>query len=240
MAKKKTNISEEYEYEYEVEAGEEEEVKELPFRFYEAPLVGKQYHFYLSDFIGPAKDYVEMIQRIKTASPHDIIYIYLNTPGGYINTGIQIISAIKISQAHIVTVIEGEVCSLGTIIFLHGDEMVVHDHCLFMVHNHSGGAFGKGHEYLASANATARWFTELAEETYAGFMTDAEIKRMMAGEDFWMNSQEVRERLQNFVKHLDKKQKMLEVERQAGEEEAAAPRNTPRKKRATKKKAVKK
>ena len=236
--KKKKNTDEEYEYES--EAGEDE-AKEQAFHFYEAPLAGKQYHFYLSDSIGPPKDYVEMIQRIKCASPHDVIYVYLNTPGGHINTGIQIISAIKMSQAHVITVIEGEVCSLGTLIFLHGDEMVVHDHCLFMVHNHSGGAYGKGHEYLASANATARWFGELAEETYAGFMTEAEIKRMMAGEDFWMTSTEVRERLQNFVKHLDDQRKMREAEQAKAEEEAAKPkpRRAPRKK-AAKKKTTKK
>lgn len=237
MANKKKKTADE-EYEYESDASEDEE-REQAFHLYEAPLAGKQYHFYLSDSIGPPKDYVEMIQRIKTASPHDIVYIYLNTPGGHINTGIQIISAMKMSQGHIVTVIEGEVCSLATLIFLHGDEMVVHDHCLFMVHNHSGGAYGKGHEYLASANATARWFGELAEETYAGFMTEAEIKRMMSGEDFWMTSTEVRERLQNFVKHLDKKQKMLEAEQVKAKKEATKPQPRPRKKRVSKKKASK-
>ena len=235
MAKKK--LDEEYEYETET-AGET--VKEPAVLYFEAPLAGKAHHFYLSESIGAAKDYVEMIQRIKSASPHDVIYIYLNTPGGFINTGIQIISAIKMSQAHVVTVLEGEVCSLGTLIFLHGDEMVVHDHCLFMIHNHSGGAYGKGHEYLASANATARWFEQLARDTYLGFLTEEEIKRMLAGEDFWMCSDEVRERLQHYVKHLEKVQKQKELEEQQAAEEEAAPKRAPRKKRASKKKATKK
>lgn len=237
MARKKIKASEEeYEYEYETEAGDDSE-KEMAFHMFEAPLAGKQYHFYLSDAIGPPKDYVEMIHRIKAASPHDIIYIYLNTPGGHINTGIQIISAMKMSQAHIVTVVEGEVNSLGTLIFLHGDEMVVHNHCLFMVHNHSGGAFGKGHEYLASANATAKWFEEFARDTYAGFLTDNEIDRMLAGEDFWMTSPQIRERLQNFVKHLDKKQKLLEAEKDVAEGKVT--QRAPRKKRVSKKKLPK-
>lgn len=236
MAKNKKASEEEYEYEYESEAKDDSE-KEMAFHFYEAPLAGKAYHFYLSDPLGPPREYVEMIHRIKCASPHDVIYIYLNTPGGQINTGIQLISAMKMSQAHIVTVVEGEVCSLGTLIFLYGDEMVVHDHCLFMVHNHSGGAFGKGHEYLASANATVKWFEEFARDTYTGFMTESEIDRLLDGADFWMTSPEIRERLQNFVKHLDKKQKMLEAERQAAEEEAAKPQPRARKKRVSKKKA---
>jgi len=233
MAKKKLT---EEEYEYETEAGDEENEKEKAFDAFETPLAGKAYHFYLSDSVGAPKDYVEMIQRIKYAGPQDVIYIYLNTPGGRIDTGIQIISAMRTSHAHVVTVLEGEVCSLGTLIFLSGDEMIVHDHCLFMVHNHSGGAYGKGHEYLASANATAKWFEELARDTYLGFMTEAEIKRMLAGEDFWMTSNEVRDRLKLFVSHLEKKQKQAEAEEAVQEKPAS---RAPRKKRASKKKATK-
>jgi len=231
MSKTKKVATEEEEYEY--ESGGDDSEKEPAVQFYEAPLAGKQYHFYISDSIGAPKDYVEMIQRIKAAGPHDVIYIYLNTPGGYISTGIQIISAMKMSQGHVVTVLEGEVCSLGTLLFLHGDEMVVNDHCLFMIHNHSGGAYGKGHEYLASATATARWYAELARDTYLGFMTEEEINRMLAGEDFWMTSSEVRERLQLFVKHLEAEQKAKEAEKEA------AKQPQPRKKRASKKKAAK-
>lgn len=238
MATKKKKATEE-EYEYEAEAGDEREDQKA-FVFYESPLAGKVYHFYLSESIGAAKDYVEMIQRIKSAGPHDVIYIYLNTPGGYINTGIQIISAMRISGAHIITVIEGEVSSLGTLIFLHGDEMIVHDHCLFMVHNHSSGQYGKGHEYLASAQATSKWFEELARDTYSGFMSELEINQMLDGKDFWMTSSEVRERLQTFVKHLEKKQKAREAEDKKAEEEAAKPQPRPRKKRVAKKKAAKK
>jgi ATP-dependent protease ClpP protease subunit len=232
MAKKKVN---ETEYEYESESGDEV-VKEPAVICFETPLAGKALHFYLSESVGAAKDYIEMIQRIKCAGPHDVVYIYLNTPGGYINTGIQIISAMKISQAHIITVLEGEVSSLGTLIFLHGDEMVVHDHCLFMIHNHSGGLFGKGHEYLAQANATSKWFEEFARDTYLGFLTEDEIGRMLAGEDFWMGSIEVRERLQDFVAHLEEKQKLKELEAKKAEEDAAKPQPKPRKKRVAKKK----
>jgi len=238
MSKKKKNKDVDEDFEFDSEAGDEQE-DEKAFVYFETPIVGKVHHFYLSESIGSAKDYVEMIQRIKMASPHDVIYIYLNTPGGYISTGIQLISAMKVSGAHIITVIEGEVSSLGTLLFLYGDEMVVHDHCLFMVHNHSSGQYGKGHEYLASANATAQWFERLARDTYTGFMTDDEIKRMLAGEDFWMSSEEVRERLQTFVQYLEKKQKQKEAEAKKAATEAAKPQPRPRKKRVAKKKITK-
>lgn len=174
------------------------------FGFYEQPYGGKIYHFYVSSDISGPQNYVQMIQTIRSAGPNDVVYIYLNTDGGRLDTGVQIINAMKNSQAHIATVVEGSCCSLGTIIFLHGDEMVAQPHALFMIHNHSGGAVGKGHEYMAQATATTRWFERLAKETYLGFLTEDELNRMLKGEDFWMDADEVNRRLKKYVKHLEK------------------------------------
>ena len=69
-------------------------------------------------------------------------------------------------------------------------------------------------------------------------MTNAEIKRMLNGEDFWMTSNDVRARLLTYVKHLEKKQKAFEAEAKRAEKEAANPQPRPRKKRVAKKKAA--
>lgn len=176
------------------------------FVYYVSP-VQRVHHFYLSKPIGEPADYIEMIHRIKRAGPNDVVYIYLNTPGGFTSTGVQIISAMRTSQAHIVTVLEGEVASLGTLIFLSGDEFVVHDHCLFMIHNFSGGTYGKGHEQVAQIEGTVKWFEKLAKQTYLPFLTEEELDRVTRGEDMWMDSDEVRRRLTRMVKILRKEQR---------------------------------
>lgn len=177
------------------------------FGYFEQPYGGKIHHFYLSNDLRGPQHYVQMVHILRSATPNDMVYIYLNTDGGRVDTGVQIINAMKNSQAHVCTVVEGSCCSLGTVIFLHGDEMVAEPHALFMVHNHSGGAVGKGHEYMAQATATTKWFERLARETYIGFLTPEEFDRMMKGEDFWMDSDEVNRRLKKYVKHLEVKAK---------------------------------
>ena len=124
----------------------EENQDEKPYRLFEEARPGKSVHVYISDGIGEAKDYVELIQRIKTACPDDVIYIYLNTPGGYMDAGMQIILAMRLSKARLITVLEGKVCSLGALIFLSADEFVVHENTVLMIHNHTGGhlSFGTG------------------------------------------------------------------------------------------------
>ena len=105
-----------------------------------------------------------MIHRIKMAGPEEMVYIHLNTPGGHLDTGVQIVNAIQSSQAHIVCSVEAESHSLGTLIFLAADEFIVHDNCMMMFHNFSGGVYGKGHEQKAQLDATIQWFTDLARK----------------------------------------------------------------------------
>jgi ATP-dependent protease ClpP protease subunit len=171
---------------------------------------GKTFHIYLLDEIQFPKEYINIIHTIKTASPHDIIYMYLNTPGGYLDTGVQLISAMRASQAHVITVLEGTVASLGALLFLCGDEFIVNPHILLMIHNHSGGQWGKGHEYLAKAEATAKWFETIARDVYRDFLTEDELKEMLDGKDFWLQTEDVKKRLERKIKAVNKRMKEKE------------------------------
>lgn len=182
-----------------------EDKKDSSFVCFEQSSPGKVYHFYISKPIGSPKEYVEMIHKIKTASPNDACYLYLNTPGGQLDTGVQIMTAMRSSNARIITVLEGEVCSLGTLIFLCGEEFIVHEHSLLMIHNHSGGQWGKGHEYMARAEATVKWFETIAKDVYGDFLTTEEIQQMLDGRDFWFQAEEIKKRLSKMVRTMTKR-----------------------------------
>lgn len=173
------------------------------------PLMYQQYtatrqqnitHFYLSDGVDDPKYYTDLIHQIRTAQPQDIVYIHLNTPGGRLDTGIQIINAIADSAARIIGVLDSKAYSLGTLIFLACDEFVIHDNCLFMIHNYSGGMYGKGNEQQAELAATVKWFAKIADKYYYPFLSKEEIGRVLRGEDFWMDSDDVKKRLKQMVK----------------------------------------
>lgn len=171
-----------------------------PFAVFEMPTNQRHISIYLSDAIGDPIDYTDVIQRIKTAKASDVVYIHLNTPGGRVDTGIQIMNAMANTPAHVVTVLEGEACSIGSLIFLCGDEFVVNDDCIFMIHNYSGGYRGKGHELGSFVTAYNEYFEKVARKKYYGFLTEDEIKRVVKGEDFWFDSEEVRQRLDRMVR----------------------------------------
>lgn len=209
---------------------DEEEEKERPYSAYEQKAIMRAFHFYISGSIEEPRHYTEMIHQIRIAQPNDAIHIHLNTPGGYVSTGVQIINAIQSSQGRVVTHLEGEVCSMGSVLFLAGHEMVCYDNCLMMFHNYSAGHIGKGHEVTASVEATNKWFHQLMRDICTPFLSTKELDRIIRGEDIWMQSEEIGERLKTMTEELAK-----EVE----EEKVIVAKKTPRKKRTTKKRSTK-
>ena len=153
------------------------------------------YHFYIIDEIGEPDSFLDLINTLKTAEEHDTVFIYLNTPGGSLQTTVQVISAIRQSRATVVTCLEGEVCSAGTLIFLSGNRHIVNPNCTFMIHNYSQWLGGKGNEVALRVKYSEHYFKKLAMDLYNGFLTEEEIQSVIEGKDYWMESDEVIERL---------------------------------------------
>lgn len=175
-------------------------VEKKPYKMFEQTFTASHIHYYLSTAVGEPDDYIDMIYKISMAGPADTIFFHLNTPGGTLDTGVQLINAIQNTQAKVVMILEGMAHSLGTLLFLCGDEMVVNDHCMMMFHNFNGGIIGKGNEITLELEATNKWFATLAKQIYIPFMTEDEVHRISRGEDMWMQSPEIRKRLNHMIK----------------------------------------
>jgi len=170
--------------------------QQTPYKSFKVIHQATEHHFYISQAIGDPDGYIDMIYEITNAAEEDVVYIHLNTIGGQLDTGVQIINAIQNSGATVVTILEGVAHSLGTLIFLAGDERVVNDHCMMMFHNFSAGVAGKGNEMVSELTATVKWFEALANDFYVPFLTPDEVARLVRGEDFWMQSEEIKKRLE--------------------------------------------
>lgn len=178
----------------------EEKKKQLPYTFYENSITTRILTFYVSDSIQDPLKYTDMIHKINTAQTDDTIYIHLNTPGGYMSTGVQIINAMQSTPAHVVTVLAARAFSMGTFIFLAGDEYLLHDDSRMMFHNFSGETGGKGNEMASMVESTVSWFTKLLKKYCSPFLTDDEVNRIIKGEDIWMDADEIRKRLIKIAK----------------------------------------
>lgn len=187
---------------------DEPEHEQKPFYYYAQPASRQVHHYYISSVIEEPHLYVDLIHRLTTSHAEEIVYLHLNTIGGNLATGVQIINAIRQSRAHIVAAVEGEAYSLATLIFLAADEWIVHDNCLFMFHDFSSWTGGKGHsEQKSSLDASLKWYRDLATSLYIPFLSQAELDRVLRGEDLYLHSEDVRARLGKLVKQMEKDQK---------------------------------
>ena len=180
------------------QAPEEEEGMDTivpAYQRFESQITARQISFYLSGEILEPRYYAEILYTLRTASEHDVVFFHLNTPGGNFDSGLQLINNMLATRAHVVTVLEARAYSMGALLFLSGDELIVHDNCQLMFHNYSSALLGKGNEQQAQVLAIGKWFAKVMQNICLPFLKDEELARILRGEDIWMESEEIRRRL---------------------------------------------
>ena len=155
---------------------------------------GIEYTIYINAEITAPGDFNEVCDALDNASPEDIIYIKLNTPGGRLDSALMLRDSIKNSPADVMAVCSGTVASAGTMIALSCDALYAADHLEFMCHNYTGGAYGKGHELQAAQDFTGGHFREVMQAVYTDFLSKREIKHLVGGKDYYFSSKETLER----------------------------------------------
>lgn len=162
-----------------------------------------RHRVYISDDLDAPAEYIELIDLLRSAAAHDTFTIYLNTAGGQVDTGLQLINAIRDSAAEVTMVLDTRAYSMGAFMFLAGDIQVVPDHAQLMLHHYSGGLLGKGNEQLAEVKATSRNFEKLFRSICLPFLTPDEITHIMNGQDLWLDAEEIRRRLKRCAREAE-------------------------------------
>lgn len=168
---------------------------------------GDTISIYLTGEIVEPAEYNEACHSIATATEGQTIYLYINTPGGILDSGFAIVNALTETKAHTVAIIQGTVASAGTIITLACKEIIAKPFSTFMIHNYSmsGGGFAKGHELKQRQTYMDGHNVRTFNAIYSGFLTPKEIKEMIDGKDFWMDDVEVTKRFEKRAIYLAKK-----------------------------------
>lgn len=161
--------------------------------------VATAYDYYLTGEIGEPHEYVDLCDVLRNALPEDEVTIRINSGGGLIATGNQIINAINDSEAYVRGYIESSCGSMATMIFLACHAWAVSENAEFFIHTSSGGLFGKESETYAQSMFVRKKTHKLITKTYSGFLSEAEIAKVLEGTDLYFDSEDILERLDRFV-----------------------------------------
>jgi ATP-dependent protease ClpP protease subunit len=157
---------------------------------------GAIHNFYIYGSVSEdINDYVDMITIMDLAEETDVINMYINTPGGSLETTISIVHAMLRSPAHIVCHADGQVASAGTLIFFAGKSFVVYPFAHAMFHDASTIIGGKVSENLKAAEATSILIKKICMELYRPYFTKKEVKSILAGGDVYLSSEELHDRV---------------------------------------------
>jgi len=169
--------------------------------------LGNLHEFYLTGDIKEAEHYTEWFDHIRRAQQTDIVKVYINSFGGDLFTAIQFMRVMGESQATVICSVEGACMSAATMIFLCADAFEISEHSMFMFHNYSGGAFGKGGEMIDQLNHEREWSEKLLTGVYEDFLTKKEIDSILDNKDIWMDGDEVVNRLEKKAKKVKRSNK---------------------------------
>lgn len=160
---------------------------------YSYPIHSHDHVIYIDD-LSWLEDHQDRLQVIRQATPDDSIRIVINSPGGCVNIAMAYISAIRESQAEVITHAEGQVCSAGTVLWLASKDRSVSPLTVFMFHNYQGGAIGDGANMYSQIVFEKQYFDRLIDKFYTGVLTAQEIATIKGGGQVWMDEVEILKR----------------------------------------------
>lgn len=158
------------------------------------------HELFLTDEIQAPCCYNSWISAIQNAGPGDIITIHINSPGGYLDTGIQLYGALISSKATIKVLVEGGCCSAATMVMMAADELYIDANAYFMFHAYTGGRVGKFNSLQEDAKFQEKWFPAISKEIYQDFLTETELNDLLSGKDFWLDATDVQTRYERLMK----------------------------------------
>lgn len=120
------------------------------------------------------------------------IDVYINSYGGEVAEGVAIYNALKRHKAKVRTICDGFACSIASVIFMAGDERIMNEASMLMIHNAWSFAEGNAAELRKTADDLEK-ITQLSVETYKANsnLTEEEIKELMDAETWILPSEAV-------------------------------------------------
>lgn len=93
-----------------------------------------EFSLYIYDILMDPIYYAELFHILRSAKFGDIIYIYINSPGGDINTLCSFSSVIEETNASVITYVDGSADSAAFVLAFMGDEIVFSEFSQMMAH----------------------------------------------------------------------------------------------------------
>ena len=157
-------------------------------------------NIYITQELSYPWEYNEFKQKLLMAKDYNIINLYINCPGGMVDSAFYMYDAIKNCKGKVIGHLSGTVASGGTIITMACSDITVAEFTQFMIHNYSAhGISGKGHEIKDYVKFNDSELNIAFKKIYGNFLTEKEIQEIIDGKDLWINTENVLSRWESKI-----------------------------------------
>lgn len=139
------------------------------------------------EFPSPEKVADEIATLYQYSEEYSTLLIYINSPGGHLNTLIELMTATK-KFSNVITVGGGEIASAGFILWCSGDIRVIQPYTMVMAHRESYGNSGKTDQHLSQAEHVDSIGRRIIEEICGSVLTNEEIERCKLTEVYFSDT----------------------------------------------------
>lgn len=139
-----------------------------------------------------AKHVVDRLFYLELQDPGKPIQFYINSPGGYVTSGMAIYDAMQAISSPVHTICMGLAASMGSLLLSGGEKghRYIYPHGKVMIHQPSGGARGpsvdieiQAREIIKTKEISAKILAENCGQTFEKVMKDFD-------RDYWMDANE--------------------------------------------------
>lgn len=177
-------------------------------QMYRQVLTSDSVDVYLDEAIGPLPYYRNLIQYLHNMSERDTIRIWLDGPGGQLDTALAIIEAMQNSEGSVVCIVQGSAASAHSLIALAAPSLMLMNNARFFLHAPSYGSSGKTYEIENRVDFHKDFLRKVAMNSYAGFLTQDEFDLMFVGKDFHFDGAELERRVNARYAYLEAEAEM--------------------------------
>ena len=190
--------------------------------------IATQYTVTIDEAFTEPSYYRGVVSMLMGASEEDTVIFLINSPGGRLSGLLTLLEGINMTDATTLAVLVGECASAASMFALHCDQVFVSENATMLCHNVSYGTNGKGSDVLAHVNHVAKTSEKLLRNTYKHFLDEQEILQLLSGQEIYMDSEEIKQRLQKKAEALEAEEVGNDDEEDAkGEVKESKPRKQP-------------
>lgn len=180
-----------------------EELMNKPSQVISKTYVNNEYYLYLHGEIGSPDNFLEHFALYRTASTHDVIFLYVNSNGGSLATGMEYIRHMRECEAPIICILGMEVASMASAIALEATDLIIDDMSTMLVHSFSYGAMGTEYSIYNQATFNKRLNERWMKSHYSNFLDDQQLNDALKGVDILLDSDEIKERWDKLKAYRD-------------------------------------